>query len=145
MEKDVSAAAGWYRKAARQGSRVAACSLGYLYETGEGVNQSWEEAVKLYRQAADQGSAQAQFNLAQCYENGTGVRKNPEKAAELYRLAADQDFEEAKEALDRLKNGAPAPAKGSAAKPSALPKEGARKDPPKGGFLKGLFGGRKDR
>ena len=67
------------------------------------------------------------------------------KGVETCRKLVRRLTEEAKEALDRLKNGAPAPAKGSAAKPSALPKEGARKDPPKGGFLKGLFGGRKDR
>ena len=61
-------------------------------------------------------------NLAWCYENGKGVERNLARALELYRAAADQGFQEAQEALERLKD----------AKPEKREK---------GGFFKGFFGG----
>ena len=54
----------------RPGDRVAACNLGYLYETGVGVAQSWADAVKWYRQAVEESEPRAQYNLAWCYEHG---------------------------------------------------------------------------
>ena len=103
---------------------MAACNLGYLYETGVGVEQSWKDAVAWYRRAVDQGLPRAQYNLAWCYENGRGVLRDQEKALELYRAAAEQAYDGAAEAVERLEKGT---------KP---PKE-------KGGFFKGLFGWRK--
>ena len=50
-----------------------------------------------------------------------GVKKDLAKAQELYRAAADQGFQEAAEALERLKEGKP--------------------EKKKSGFLKGLFSG----
>ena len=51
---DLAAAADWYRKAAEQEDEDAQCCLGFLYESGQGVEQSWEEAVRWYRAAAEQ-------------------------------------------------------------------------------------------
>ncbi len=55
VAKDPAKAADLYRPAAESGDRVAACNLGYLYETGVGVAQNWADAVKWYTQAVEQG------------------------------------------------------------------------------------------
>ena len=63
----------WYRAAAEQGYPRAQTNLGYLYESGDGVEQSWEEAVKWYLAAAEQGYSRAQCNYGWCCEAGKGV------------------------------------------------------------------------
>ena len=63
-----------------------------------------------------------------------------EKARELYEASAQQDYKYAVEALDRLKN----PPKPEASKaPAGKAPEKKERKPEKGGFLKGLFGGKK--
>ena len=60
MAKDPAKAADLYRQDAEGGDRVAACNLGYLYETGVGVAQSWADAEKWYRQAHEESEPSAQ-------------------------------------------------------------------------------------
>ncbi|MEI3363994.1 MAG: SEL1-like repeat protein [Oscillospiraceae bacterium] len=64
--------AAWVWKG-RGRTRSAAAVWATCYEVGEGVEQSWEEAVQWYRKAAEMGLAQAQCDLAWCYEHGKGV------------------------------------------------------------------------
>ena len=66
------------------------CCLGFLYESGEGVEQNWREAVKWYRKAAELELSRAQCNLAWCYEHGKGVEQDLAEAVAWYRKAADQ-------------------------------------------------------
>jgi len=87
---DYATAAAAFRKLAEQGDVKAQSHLGYLYYAGEGVPQSYEEAVKWYRKAATQGDADAQYNLAVAYAFGEGVEKNLLEAATWYRRAAEQ-------------------------------------------------------
>ena len=62
-----------------------------------------------------------------------------EEAQAFYEAAAKQGYQHAKEALERLKSGAkPAPQPEKKKEP-----EKKEKKPEKGGFFKGLFGGRK--
>ena len=124
------------QQAAAAGDRTAACNLGYLYETGEGVEQSWDQAVTWYRQAAEQGEARGQYLLGWCYEHGKGVPPSVEQAKQLYEASAKQDYKHAAEALERLKNG-PGPESGKPGRGGKKPPE--KKRPEKGGFLKGLF------
>ena len=114
-----------YQAAAEQGDRVAACNLGYLYETGTGVRQNWEQAVVWYRRSAEHGYARAQYRLAQCYEHGRGVQKDSAQALELYDAAAKQSYEDAAACAARLRK-------------HAMPEE-------RGGFWSGLFGGHSPR
>ena len=88
-----------------------------------------------YNHAAAQGQARGQYLLGWCYEHGKGVDASTEKAKELYEASARQNYKYAVEALERLRSpaGKKAPEK---------PEKKERK-PEKGGFLKGLFGGRK--
>ena len=73
-----------------QGSTDAMFALGTVYSYGEGVPQSFKEAVRWYRKAADQGHAGAQFNLGNSYLNGEGVPQSFKEAACWCRKAADQ-------------------------------------------------------
>lgn len=74
-----------FEKAAAEGDAAGQCMLGLAYETGEGVAQSWPDAVLLYRAAAGQGHAQAQCNLGWCYEFGKGVPQDAKAAGPLVR------------------------------------------------------------
>ena len=53
----------WFRKSAFYDNAEAQYNLGYMYETGRGVQQSDVEAVKWYRKAAKQGNLDAQNKL----------------------------------------------------------------------------------
>ena len=61
-----------------------------IYNSGEGVVQSYEKAAEWYRKAADQGYHWAQDNLGDLYHDGKGVPQSDLAAAEWYRKAADQ-------------------------------------------------------
>ena len=67
----------------------AMCNLGYCYENGCGVPQSWEEAAEWYRRAADKGEKTAMRNLGNCYAYGRGVAKDQQQA-EYWRNKANQ-------------------------------------------------------
>jgi TPR repeat protein len=73
--------------------------LGHCYARGEGVPQSWVDAVQWYRVAADDRHAEASYHLAECYEKGLGVPVSREGAMKLYkgliedhRAADDEDW-----------------------------------------------------
>ena len=69
--------------------------LGLKYDSGDGVPQDYEEAVKWYRLAADQCHVMAQFNLGSMYDHGQGVLQDYVEAMKWYRLAADQGYAKA--------------------------------------------------
>ena len=75
---------------ASQGDAEAQFSLGRMYHLGDGVDQNYQEALRLYQEAADQGNPKAQNNLGVMYYNGEGVEQIYEKAVALYKQAADQ-------------------------------------------------------
>jgi len=74
----------------QQGDAAAQSKLGWMYATGEGVAQNYDEAVKWLRMAADQGNVAAEMNLAVSYAKGDGVTQDYAEAANWYRKAADQ-------------------------------------------------------
>jgi len=61
-----------------------------MYDSGMGVEQNPEEAVRWYRLAADQGDAAAQLLLGGKYFRGDGVAQDFGQAERWYRMAADQ-------------------------------------------------------
>ena len=75
-----------------QGDVEAQFNLGYMYDTGEGVQEDDVEAARWYRLAADQGDVNAQHNLGLMYDTGEGVQEDDVEAARWYRLAADQGY-----------------------------------------------------
>ncbi|HYG34555.1 MAG TPA: tetratricopeptide repeat protein, partial [Clostridia bacterium] len=61
------------RHAADEGDAAAQCYLGICYQTGKGVAQDYQEAVRWFRRAAEQDDSTAQCYLGFCYQTGTGV------------------------------------------------------------------------
>ena len=47
------------REAAQQGYAIVQTHLGFMYYTGKGVAQDYQEAAKWFRKAAEQGDADA--------------------------------------------------------------------------------------
>lgn len=87
---DYVRAAEEFRKVAEQGNPKAQSHLGYMYYAGEGVPQSFEEAVKWYGKAAVQGDRDAQYNYAVAFAFGEGTKQDYKEAAIWYRRAAEQ-------------------------------------------------------
>ena len=72
------------------------------YDTGQGVPQDYEEAVKWYSRAAEKGHAYAQHNLGVMYATGQGVAKDYIEAHKWLNLAAAQGNKEAREKRDAI-------------------------------------------
>ena len=90
------------RTSAERGDAKAQYDLGHIYFHGEGVHQSYAEALRWYRDAADQGYAKAQYGVGYMYDHGNGVPQNYAEAAHWYRRAADQGFAGAEVNLSRM-------------------------------------------
>ena len=78
------------RLAAEQGDASAQFRLGLLYDTGEGVPQDYQEAVKWYRLAAEQGNARAQGALGAMHAFGQGGGQDYVRAHKWVNLAASR-------------------------------------------------------
>jgi TPR repeat protein len=84
-----------FRADADLGNAMAQNNIGYLYEQGLGVGQSYPEAMAWYRKAAEQKLPQAQFNIGTLYFYGYGVEQNQREAVGWFRQAARQDLADA--------------------------------------------------
>src|ERR1700687_4652629 len=73
---------------ARRGNAHAEALLGYMYEHGLGVPQSWPAAVDYYLLAAEQGDATGQYLLGLMYDKGFGVSRDVVQAYKWLDLAA---------------------------------------------------------
>jgi len=96
-------AAEWIGKAAAQGLPQALSTLGWLYASGYGVDQSDARAGECYLQAAEGGSVKDQYMAASMYRWGRyGVEADPAKAVHWYQQAAEQGHPAAQNAVGRL-------------------------------------------
>ena len=84
-------AANWYLKAVRHGSARGSLMLGWLYQTGKGVQRNPDEAVRLYADAGKRGQTDAMYRLGMIYEDGDGVPEDPVEAVKWYRMAVEQN------------------------------------------------------
>ena len=88
---DYANAVSLLRPLAEAGNDNAQYYLGAMYEYGDGVPESDEQALTWYRRSADQGDQDAQYRVARFYEKGRGgVEENPQQAFAYYKLAAEQ-------------------------------------------------------
>ncbi|MGH7165548.1 MAG: tetratricopeptide repeat protein [Nitrospiraceae bacterium] len=85
---------------AEAGDARSQYDLGVMYDTGRGVPQSNEEALKWYGMAAKQGEARAQYNLGLMYANGQGVPQDHVEAYFWISLSAGQGNRHALDARD---------------------------------------------
>lgn len=87
---DLSEAIKWYEKAAEQGNAYAQYCVGYMYQWGKGVEQSYVEAFRWYKKAAEQGHADAQCEIGYMYFAGKGIEKDFAEAYKWYKKAAER-------------------------------------------------------
>ena len=88
-------AAGLYEKAVRRGHAMAQASLGFLYETGQGVPRDLTKGMEYYHLAAKQGHSVAQFNLGRIYQTGLThgiqvIKPDARQAEHFLKRAASQ-------------------------------------------------------
>jgi localization factor PodJL len=89
VPRNLSEAAVWFERAAKQHLIPALFRLGGLYEKGLGVTKSLQTARRLYSMAAEAGNAKAMHNLAVLYAEGVGGKPDYQTAARWFRKAAD--------------------------------------------------------
>ncbi|KAG0269056.1 hypothetical protein DFQ27_004988 [Actinomortierella ambigua] len=77
-------------QAAERGDSSAQFNIGWMYETGHGVEQSDVDAFRWYTEAASQGNPIAENNLGWMYETGRGVEQSDVEAVKWYTKAARQ-------------------------------------------------------
>ncbi|WP_181817734.1 tetratricopeptide repeat protein [Psychromonas sp. B3M02] len=92
-----AAHSGNYKKAvkiwlplAEKGDAPAQYTIGWMYESGQGVKKDLKKAVYWYKKSAEQEYEAAQYVLGTLYEKGEGVEQNSEAALSYYLLAAEQ-------------------------------------------------------
>jgi TPR repeat protein len=100
LRRDYDTAFTKLHELAIAGEPRAQYDLGVLYDKGQGVPQSDQEAKRWYSLAADQGEPRAEYNLGLMYMNGQGVRADPVIAYYLISLSAAQGDKHALEARD---------------------------------------------
>jgi len=96
---DYASAIKAFRTLADQGNANAQFNLAVMYEQGQGVPQSHEEALKWYRLSASHGFPEAQVMVGIMYDRGNGVARDPVEAAKWQHLAAAQGSFTAQAAL----------------------------------------------
>ena len=88
LEKNLSAAASWYLKAAEAGIASAQYNIGVFYQLGTGVAADPREALKWHSRAADQGHHRAHNKLATMYYTRVSVVRDTVEAWKWLTLAA---------------------------------------------------------
>lgn len=100
---DMETAVKWYRKGSEVGSIACKINLAMMYEKGDHVQQSWEDALKLYREAAISNDKRfigtACRNVSNCYTNGWGVEIDLAEANKWITRAAEAGDAEAQAIL----------------------------------------------
>jgi TPR repeat protein len=88
----------------RRGSPRGEALLGYMYEHGLGVPQSWPAAVDYYLLAAEHGDPTGQYLLGLMYDKGFGVSRDVVLAYKWLDLAAAHAPKGNKEYFQRLRD-----------------------------------------
>lgn len=86
-------------QAAAQGDVAAQFELAQMYETGQGMGQSYILAFQWYEKAADQWHAVAQYRLGELYRKGLGIQQNDVLAVHWLTKSAGQGCAEAQNVL----------------------------------------------
>ena len=119
IEKNSQTALQWFHAAAKQNFPDALYYIAFCYSVGDGVEQDEQKATEWFQKAAELGDVDAMCVLGINYQNGDGVEKDISKAIYWYEMAAkngdyeamdilveliDKGYEEAREALNRIKS-----------------------------------------
>ena len=87
------------KQSAEAGSAVGMAALGFVLNSGYGVDKDVVQAIFWYRKAAEKGNVRGQDNLGVMYDNGNGVEKDAVQAVYWYRKAAEQGYANAQNNL----------------------------------------------
>ena len=99
---DYSSAFPLYLRAAAEGHVFSMSRVGFMYYSGEGVEQDYAQAARWYQQSAEGGDAGAMTFLGVLYELGRGVEQDYEAAVGWYRQAAEGGSAGAKGSLGSM-------------------------------------------
>jgi TPR repeat protein len=88
--KDTETGLRFARESAESGNVPTMTQLGLLYQSGQYVRKSYDEAFHWFNLASDRGDATAQLQLGGCYHYGLGTTTNLSMAAKCYRRSAEQ-------------------------------------------------------
>jgi TPR repeat protein len=89
--RDPAAAAALYLQAAEQGDPYAQVRIGYLQETGDGVDQDYTRARHSYELAAAANLPEAHLRLAICHLEGWGGPVDHARFVQELTIAAEAD------------------------------------------------------
>jgi TPR repeat protein len=90
-------AKSWFEQAVEGGSANGSADLGWLYETGNGVNKDENKALSLFNKAAKRGSAEGMYRMGVAYHDGLGVQKDRAAACQWFVRAATSDHPDAEQ------------------------------------------------
>lgn len=102
QQVDPEKAVFWYRQAAEKGLAKAQFALAHSYATGNGLKQSYTEAMPWMHQAALQGEVDAMYLLGVMHAEGLGVAIDIEQAKSWLEKAAVQEHLDAADYLKKL-------------------------------------------
>ena len=102
QQVDPEKAVFWYRKAAQKGLAKAQFALAHSYATGNGLKQSYTEALPWMHQAALQGEVDAMYLLGVMHAEGLGTAIDVEQAKSWLEKAAAQQHLDAADYLKKL-------------------------------------------
>jgi TPR repeat protein len=89
------------RKAAESEELRAEDVLGWVFASGNGVPNDFEEAIRWWRKAAEKGYPRAESRLGWAFANGRGTAKDETEALKWWRLAAQKEDSLAEAELGR--------------------------------------------
>jgi TPR repeat protein len=99
---DPEKAVYWYRQAAEKGLAKAQFALAHSYATGNGLTQSYTEALPWMHQAALQGEVDAMYLLGVMLAEGLGTAIDVTQAKSWLEKAAAQEHLDAADYLKKL-------------------------------------------
>ena len=102
QQVDPEKAVFWYRKAAQKGLAKAQFALAHSYATGNGLKQSYTEALPWMHQAALQGEVDAMYLLGVMHAEGLGTAIDVEQAKSWLEKATAQQHLDAADYLKKL-------------------------------------------
>ena len=105
VERDDTAAVGYFLAAADLGNLTALHNLGRCYREGVGVPRNTEKAGQAFASAAKANFAPSQMVLAEIFEKGEGTAPNPVNAAANYYFAMRNGVAGAQERYDGIRKG----------------------------------------
>ncbi len=80
-----------FEQAASAGSSDAECSLGIIYELGQGVDADHQRAHGWFKKSAEHGSVGGLYRYGRCLHKGIGTEVDLQEALKWYRRALEKD------------------------------------------------------